>query len=116
MDGTLDDLSISGVAFTTRRTLRVNDRLIFHGRFFADELHGEVRVASLRPATSPGQTVVGCRFLGLEPDSRRRIERILSGGRTRSAGGSLRLDDLREAAAGDAPPPAGWRRVFKRGE
>jgi hypothetical protein len=56
VDGTLEDLSRTGVAFTTARVLRVGDRLLFHGRFFADSISGEVRVASVRPAAAPGQT------------------------------------------------------------
>ena len=50
VDGTLEDLSRTGVSFATSRVLRVGDRLIFHGRFFADSISGEVRVASVRPA------------------------------------------------------------------
>ena len=80
VDGTLDDLSRTGVAFTTARVLRVGDRLMFHGRFFADSISGEVRVASVRPAHHPGHTVVGCRFLHVDNDSIAKIDRVLSGG------------------------------------
>ena len=55
VDGTLEDLSRSGVAFTTARVLRIGDRLVFHGRFFADSIAGEVRVASVRPAARPAR-------------------------------------------------------------
>ncbi len=116
VEGTLEDLSRSGVAFATRRILRTNDRLIFHGRFFADEINGEVRVASVRPASSPGQSIVGCRFIGLDQDSEQRIERILSGGRA-GARASVDLSALRSAAAESKPDDDGegsWRRVFRR--
>jgi|tagenome__1003787_1003787.scaffolds.fasta_scaffold20986570_5 hypothetical protein len=115
VDGTLEDLSQTGVAFATRRILRVNDRLIFHGRFFADEINGEVRVASVRPAQSPGQSIVGCRFIDLDGESQRRIERILSGGRTEVAPSGVDLGALRTAAGqGSVHDGDGWRRVFRR--
>jgi hypothetical protein len=101
VDGTLEDLSRTGVAFTTARVLRVGDRLLFHGRFFADSISGEVRVASVRPAAAPGQTVVGCRFLDIDDASVNKINRILNGGRepeSRSAG--LDVSSLRGLAAG----------------
>jgi hypothetical protein len=120
VDGTLEDLSRTGVAFTTARVLRVGDRLLFHGRFFADSISGEVRVASVRPATAPGQTVVGCRFLDVDQDSVAKIDRILSGGREvdpRSP--SFDLSSLRGMAAGgedDEPSGSSWRNRLKRRE
>src|SRR4051794_9092848 len=45
VEGTLVDLSRSGVAFATTRVLTRGDRLRFHGRFFADTISAEVRVA-----------------------------------------------------------------------
>ncbi|HEY0389423.1 MAG TPA: PilZ domain-containing protein [Gaiellales bacterium] len=101
VDGTLEDLSRTGVAFATARLLRVGDRLIFHGRFFADSISGEVRVASVRPASIPGHTIVGCRFLELDGDSIARIDRILSGGRDGGPEqpGGLSIAALRELAA-----------------
>ena len=101
VEGTLEDLSRTGVAFTTARLLRVGDRLIFHGRFFADSISGEVRVASVRPSSAPGHTIVGARFLELDRESVARVDRILSGGREpvpKSPGG-LSLAALRELAA-----------------
>jgi hypothetical protein len=100
VDGTLEDLSRTGVAFATARLLRVGDRLIFHGRFFADSISGEVRVASVRPASIPGHTIVGCRFLELDADSIARIDRILSGGREApEQPGGLSIAALRQLAA-----------------
>jgi PilZ domain len=121
VDGTLEDLSRTGVAFTTARVLRVGDRLLFHGRFFADSISGEVRVASVRPAAAPGQTVVGCRFLDIDDASVNKINRILNGGRepeSRSAG--LDVSSLRGLAAGaeddDEPTSSSWLGRLKRRE
>ena len=118
VEGTLEDLSKTGVSFATRRVLRVNDRLIFHGRFFADEINGEVRVASVRRASSPGQTIVGCKFIDLRPESEHKIERILTGGRESAAPG-VDVPALREAAtASSIEPeiqPGSWLRPFRRG-
>ena len=121
VEGSLEDLSKSGVAFATRRVLRIHDRLMFHGRFFADEINGEVRVASLRPAQAPGQMIVGCRFLDLDAESAARIDRILSGGRSEPARPATTLDlgSLRQAArASDEEPPEGdpgsWKSRFRR--
>ena len=101
--------------------LRIHDRLMFHGRFFADEINGEVRVASLRPAQAPGHMIVGCRFLDLDADSAARIDRILSGGRSEPARPATTLDlgSLRQAArASDEEPPEGdpgsWKSRFRR--
>jgi PilZ domain-containing protein len=116
VDGTLEDLSRTGVAFTTRRILRVNDRLIFHGRFFADEINGEVRVAAVRPATSPGQTIVGCRFIDLDEASEHKIDRILNGGREEPRAPGVDLAALRTAV--NAPPTqddgGSWRSRFRK--
>jgi hypothetical protein len=118
VDGTLEDLSRTGVAFATSRVLRVGDRLIFHGRFFADSISGEVRVASVRPAGFPGQTIVGARFLEIDADSVAKIDRILSGGREpaeRPSGASIA--DLRRSLPADEPPedePGGWLSRIRR--
>jgi hypothetical protein len=101
VDGTLEDLSRTGVAFTTARVLRIGDRLIFHGRFFADSISGEVRVASVRPSAAPGHTIVGARFLELDRESIARVDRILSGGRepAHETSGGISIAALRELAA-----------------
>jgi hypothetical protein len=113
VEGTLEDLSRTGVAFATRRVLRVNDRLTFHGRFFADEINGEVRVASVRPAGSAGQTIIGCKFIDLDLESERKIDRILRGGRDEGRHG-VDVGSLRRAAVGEGDEDGGWRRVFRR--
>jgi hypothetical protein len=124
VEGSLEDLSKTGVAFATRRVLRINDRLMFHGRFFADEINGEVRVASLRQAQVPGHMIVGCRFLDLDAESETRIDRILSGGRSDPSSRpstTLDLGSLRQAAAqaSDEDPPesdsGSWKSRFRRG-
>jgi hypothetical protein len=121
VDGTLEDLSRSGVAFTTARVLRIGDRLLFHGRFFADSISGEVRVASVRPAAAPGQTVVGCRFIDVDESSAAKIDRILSGGRySPSESDPVDFSSLRDLAAGGedgTSTSAGWlRRLTRRDE
>jgi hypothetical protein len=119
VDGTLDDLSRTGVAFTTARVLRVGDRLMFHGRFFADSISGEVRVASVRPAHQPGHTVVGCRFLHVDHDSIAKIDRVLSGGQEPHEQPSLSIAALRELVVvedGDEPEEedTGWLSRIRR--
>ena len=116
VDGTLEDLSRSGVAFATARVLRVGDRLLFHGRFFADSISGEVRVASVRPAASPGQTIVGCRFIDIDEQNSAKIDRILSGGREPDAGtAKVDVSSLRDlAAGGEVESGSGWIRRFTR--
>lgn len=120
VDGTLDDLSRTGVAFTTARVLRVGDRLMFHGRFFADSISGEVRVASVRPAHHPGHTVVGCRFLHVDNDSIAKIDRVLSGGQEPDEQPGLSIAALRELVVvedGDEPEEedtGGWLSRIRR--
>jgi hypothetical protein len=120
VDGTLDDLSRTGVAFTTARVLRVGDRLMFHGRFFADSINGEVRVASVRPAHQPGHTVVGCRFLHVDNDSIAKIDRVLSGGQEPTEQPGLSIAALRELVVvedGVEPeedPGSGWLSRIRR--
>jgi len=113
VDGSLEDLSRTGVAFTTPRVLREGDRLIFNGRFFADSISGEVRVASIRPASAPGQTVVGCRFIDIDAESIARIDRILSGGREPEDSGRINVSALRDLASGENDG-GGWRGIFRR--
>ena len=121
VDGSLEDLSRTGVSFTTARVLRVGDRLLFHGRFFADSIRGEVRVASVRPASVPGQTIVGCRFLDIDEGSVAKIDRILNGGREPDAhSAGLDLTSLRGMATmaeeEDEPSGSTWLSRRKRRE
>jgi PilZ domain-containing protein len=111
VDGTLDDISITGVSFATRRTLHVGDRLVFHGRFFADELHNAVEVASLRPSAAPGHVTVGCRFTDVDRETAQRISRILTGGRPQ---GEREVDMSALRSQVDTTDSGGWRRRFRR--
>jgi hypothetical protein len=116
VDGTMTDLSRSGVGFATQRTLRRGDRLQFHGRFFKDQVEAEVRVASVRPGSGPGRLVVGARFIAISPENLARVERILDGGPRVSSPG-LDLEVLRDLAAAATSEPAaatGWRKLFRR--
>lgn len=115
VDGTLEDLSKTGVAFATARVLRKGDRLTFHGRFFADSISGEVRVMAVRPASVPSLAIVGCQFIDIGSDDVARIERILSGGRTPSV--KVDVSAIRDmAVGGQEPDGGGWKRLFRRGE
>jgi PilZ domain len=117
VDGTMTDLSRSGVGFATQRTLRRGDRLMFHGRFFKDEVDAEVRVASVREASARGRVIVGARFIAIDPENLSRVERILDGG-VRAEPAALDFDVLRDlaaAATGDRGPTGGWRKLFRRG-
>ncbi|MGN6378368.1 MAG: PilZ domain-containing protein [Gaiellales bacterium] len=116
VDGTLTDLSRTGVGFATGRTLRRGDRLMFHGRFFKDEVDAEVRVASVREASTSGRLIVGARFIAIDPENLARVERILAGG-VRSQPATLDFESLRDLAAvatGDTGPSRGWRKLFRR--
>jgi hypothetical protein len=110
VDGTMVDLSLTGVAFSTLRSLRRGDRLDFHGRFFADVIESEVIVQSVRPGTTPGRIVTGCAFVdpGLELEAR--VRRILA---PRGEGGGVDLGPLRESLQAPQDLPA-WRRMFRR--
>lgn len=98
VDGTLTDLSMNGVGFATARPLRVGDQLEFHGRFFAEEIDADVRIASLRGGTAPGRSGFGARFMQIDGANRARIEHILAG-------------VTQVETAGE---PDGWRRLFRR--
>ena len=116
VDGTMTDLSRNGVGFATSRTLRRGDRLMFHGRFFKDEVDAEVRVASVREAGTSGRVIVGARFIAIDPENLARVERILAGG-VRAQPTALDFDSLRDlaaAATADSANPRGWRKLFRR--
>jgi hypothetical protein len=96
VDGVMVDVSELGVAMTTGRLLRPNDRLMFHGRFFADPITCEVRIASVRE-TDDGRRMVGCSFVDLEPGTQDRIRRMVRGDRETPVE-QLDLRSLRDAA------------------
>jgi hypothetical protein len=118
VDGTMTDLSLTGVGFATNRVLRVGDELMFHGRFFAEEVDAEVQIASLRESPQAGRTIVGARFVLVDGNNRQRIQHILNGGR-RSIEDDVPLDvgNLRGAvmiSAIEDDGRGGWRRRFRR--
>jgi PilZ domain len=90
------DVSELGVGLTTDRLLRPGDRLWFHGRFFADTMECEIRVAAVRESDD-GQRVYGCSFIDLDDESQARLGRIVRGERQASTAG-LDLRSLRESA------------------
>jgi hypothetical protein len=112
VDGTMVDLSRDGVAFATNRVLRPSDRLTFHGRFFADTVEAEVRVTSVREASS-GRMVVGCAFIEIDAENQSRVERLAANA---PAGGrpAATFSELRLLAADEQAEQGGWRRRFKR--
>jgi hypothetical protein len=114
VDGVIVDVSASGVAFSTSRVLRRGDYLQFHGRFFAETVEAEVRVASLRPAAVADRTIYGCEFVAIDEESRRRLERVLSGERRQNV--DLRaIQELVEAHRAEPAAEGGRRRRFLRG-
>ncbi len=113
VEGTIVDLSESGVAFATRRVLRMNDRLIFNGRFFAEHVEAEVRVQSLREGAN-GRTIAGCAFIDINAAQKLRVRRLIEAADAppeRPAG--VEIGRLREAV-GETDAP-GWRGIFRRG-
>jgi hypothetical protein len=115
VDGTMVDLSIDGVAFATNRVLRQSDRLMFHGRFFAEQVDAEVRVTSVREAGA-GRLIVGCSFIDIDSANRGRVERLTSGESRPApqAGVGFDIARLRVLAAEEKPEQGGWRGRFKR--
>jgi hypothetical protein len=100
VDGSIQDISESGVAFGSSRVLRKGDRLTFHGRFFSDEVVAELRVISARPSAVADRTVYGCQFIEIDESSHAIIGRLLRGERAPSADLSLihsLVEEQREA-------------------
>jgi hypothetical protein len=116
VDGTMVDLSVDGVAFATNRVLRPGDRLLFHGRFFAEHVDADVRVSSVRDSGLPGRLIVGCSFIEIDAENRARVERLAARD-PRPAGevAPINFTQLRVMAAPDDPDAGGgWRRRFKK--
>jgi PilZ domain len=112
IEGTIVDLSESGVAFATRRVLRLQDRLIFSGRFFAEHVEAEVRVTSLREGEH-GRTIAGCAFIDINSAQRARVQRLIAAADSppeRPAG--VDVGTLRQAVG--ETDPSGWRGLFRR--
>jgi hypothetical protein len=112
VEGTIVDLSESGVAFATRRVLRVHDRLIFNGRFFAEHVEAEVRVTSLRDGAN-GRTIAGCAFIAINTAQQARVRRLMDAAESPpERRPDLDVGTLREAV-GEADG-TGWRDRFRR--
>ncbi|HEX2589585.1 MAG TPA: PilZ domain-containing protein [Gaiellales bacterium] len=114
VEGSIVDVSDTGVAFLTRRLLRQGDRLEFSGRFFATVVEAEVRVA--RVSEDAGQLQVGCMFIAIEPSERAKLRQVAT---ARPRGGAADFSLLQQLAAErtarEAEEPAsGWRRFFRR--
>lgn len=76
--GQVLELSTAGFAFSTTAPLRAGDRLRFHRRWLAEEVDGDVRVASVRDADRPGSLIVSCWFVDIDPQSQAAIGRVLA--------------------------------------
>ena len=116
VDGTMVDLSVDGVAFATNRVLRPGDRLLFHGRFFAEHVDADVRVSSVRESEAPGRLIVGCSFIEIDPENRARVERLAARD-PRPSGEVAAVDFTRlrvMALPDESEPGGGWRRRFKK--
>ena len=116
VDGTMVDLSLDGVAFATNRVLRQADRLMFHGRFFAEQVDAEVRVTSVRESGAAGRLIVGCSFIDIDTENRARVARLTSGESRQAppAAGAFDVARLRVLAEGEKPEQGGWRNRFRR--
>jgi hypothetical protein len=118
VEGSLQDLSRTGVSFVTTWPLLPGDRLVFHGRFFTDEISADVVVASVRPSPRPGRRLAGCSFSELPELDQHRIEKILASSTDRQPATPVDVAPLRAIAGGqlDASEDDGanWRRLFRR--
>jgi hypothetical protein len=112
VEGTIVDLSETGVAFATRRVLRMQDRLIFNGRFFAEHVEAEVRVTSIREGVD-GRTIVGCAFIEINSAQLARVRRLIDAAESpQERPPGIEIGQLREAV-GEAET-SGWRGLFRR--
>ncbi len=94
VEGSIIDVSDSGVALLTRRLLRPGDRLEFSGRFFATVVTAEVRVA--RVTSLDDQEQVGCTFISIAPAERRKLREVTT---ARPAGEVTSFTMLQQIAA-----------------
>jgi hypothetical protein len=114
VEGSIIDVSDSGVALLTRRLLRPGDLLDFSGRFFATVVTAEVRVARVAPVD--GQLQVGCTFTSIAAAERRKLREVTT---ARPAGGAADFSLLQQIAADRLAQEANsrhglWRRVLRR--
>lgn len=96
VEAVMVDVSELGVGLTTDRLLRPGDRLHFHGRFFAETLDCEIRVAAVRESDD-GRRVYGCSFIDLDDEGQQRLSRMVRGERSAPVA-QLDLQSLRDSA------------------
>lgn len=115
VEGSIVDVSDSGVALLTRRLLRAGDRLDFSGRFFATVVTAEVRVA--RVTKIDDQLLAGCTFISIAPTERRKLREVTA---VRPAGEPADLSLLqfmaaqRMACEEEEPRTGLWDRMRRR--
>jgi PilZ domain len=112
VEGTVTDLSHTGVGFSTDRLLRRGDRLAFRGRFFNQEIRAELRVTSVRDGASGGRLTVGARFITIDREDQAKIDRLLSGAASPRPP-HLNLSELLVHPTEVPPGHSGWRKLFK---
>jgi hypothetical protein len=110
VEGTMMDVSTSGVAFATSRVLRQGDLLMFHGRFFTELIEAEVRVASIRPGRAADLTVYGCAIVGITDEDRDRLDRVVRGERATPVP-AIDFAAIRNLVEDDS---GGWRKRLRR--
>jgi hypothetical protein len=76
--GQVVNLSRGGLEFTVQTELVKGDRLGFHARLMEGAIEGELGVSSITAVA--GKTIVGCRFLAIEPASLLVIDNALDRG------------------------------------
>jgi hypothetical protein len=76
--GQVVSLSRGGLEFTAQTALVQDDRLGFHARFMEGAIDGELGVTSVTGAD--GGSIVGCRFVAIEPASLLVIQNALDRG------------------------------------
>jgi hypothetical protein len=110
--GQVLELSTAGFAFSTTAPLRAGDRLRFHRRWMAEEVDGDVRVASVRDADRPGSLVVSCWFVDIDPQSQAAIGRVLA--RRSTNRNPVDYRGLLALAESEQPPRRRWLPRFRR--
>jgi hypothetical protein len=106
VEGTISDLSRTGVAFATDRVLRLGDRLRFRGRFFNETIEAEVRVASLREAAADGRIIAGARFIDIDQANVAKVDRLTQAVERPQPVDLSLIRDL----ANTVDEPQGWRK------
>jgi hypothetical protein len=112
VEGSIVDISDSGVAILTRRLLRLGDRLTFSGRFFATVVQAEVRVA--RSAERGGQVHAGCTFIEISSADRARLREVTRPRPAATSASAGLLQSLHRDDPAVSESPGVWRRLLRR--